>query len=253
MNTLSHHSPFRLWSAGVPPAYLCSSLNPAPLFRRAGWLLLLCLCFPFLVHAAVPSRIVYQGRLSKSGVGAAGRHTITVQFVDAEGNNLPASQTFDVDVPTTGDFSLEINNIPPDADWINGLPKMRVIVGGETLTPDQAFSASPYALVARNVENLDTTKVKLAGTTSDLLSSWQSPDNPNGINAAVIIGTITTTTNHGINHSLGGTDAIPANSLSPSQIKDTALVLTSSFTHWRKIMSSRFYPLPSCSAPHGRT
>jgi hypothetical protein len=111
----------------------------------------------------VPSRIVYQGRLSKSGVGAAGRHTITVQFVDASGTNLSQSQTFDVDVPTSGDFSLEIDHIPPDADWINGLPKMRVIVGGETLTPDQSFSAAPYALVARNVENLDTSKVKLAG------------------------------------------------------------------------------------------
>ena len=53
-------------------------------------LFILCLCFPFLVaQAAVPSRIVYQGRLSKSGVGAAGRHTITVQFVDAAGTNLP--------------------------------------------------------------------------------------------------------------------------------------------------------------------
>ena len=57
-------------------------------------LFILCLCFPFLVaHAAVPSRIVYQGRLSKSGVGAAGRHTITVQFVDKDGTNLPYSQT----------------------------------------------------------------------------------------------------------------------------------------------------------------
>ena len=66
-----------------------------------------------------------------------------------------------MDVPTSGDFSLEIDHIPADAEWINGLPKMRVLIGNETLTPDQTFSAAPYALVARNVENLNTEKVKL--------------------------------------------------------------------------------------------
>jgi microcystin-dependent protein len=180
-------------------------------------------------HAAVPSRIVYQGRLSKSGVGAAGRHTITVQFVDASGTNLSQSQTFDVDVPTSGDFSLEIDHIPPDADWINGLPKMRVIVGGETLTPDQAFSAAPYALVARNVENLNADKVKLSGT-EKLLSSWQSAINPAGIDANVIIGTISVTANHGKNHAFNGTDSIPTEGLFPSQISGVALVLNSSTT-----------------------
>jgi microcystin-dependent protein len=178
-------------------------------------LFILCLCFPFLVaHAAVPSRIVYQGRLSKSGVGAAGRHTITVQFVDAAGTNLSQSQTFDVDVPTSGDFSLEIDHIPADADWINGLPKMRVIVGGETLTPDQAFSAAPYALVARNVENLTTDKVKLAG--SDLtISSWQSPTDKSMISASVIAGTVS---------------YIVPDNISPSKIEGVAVVLTSSAT-----------------------
>jgi microcystin-dependent protein len=195
-------------------------------------LLLLCLGLPFLMaYAAVPSRITYQGRLSKSGVGAAGRHTIFVQFIDKDGNNLPAAQPFDVDVPASGDFSLDITNIPPDADWINGLPKMRVIVGGETLTPDQSFSATPYALVARNVENLDTSKVKLAGsTTGSLLSSWQSPDDPTRINSKSVLGPIEVTTNHGAEHGLLGKDKIPAGTLSPSQIMDTALVLTSSVT-----------------------
>ncbi len=184
--------------------------------------------------AAVPSKIVYQGRLSKSGVGAAGQHTITVQFIDASGTNLPYSQTFDVNVPTSGDFSLEINNIPPDADWVNGLPKMRVIVGGETLTPDQSFSASPYALVARTVENLDTDKVKLAPAGSafgsGLLSSWQSPTNPAGINADVIVGTVTAASSHASRHLLNGPDPIPAGGLSPSQIQGTSLILTSSIT-----------------------
>jgi hypothetical protein len=102
----------------------------------------------------------------------------------------PRPKPFDVDVPASGDFSLDITNIPPDADWINGLPKMRVIVGGETLTPDQSFSATPYALVARNVENLDTSKVKLAGTDGDLLSSWQDPKEKSKISANVIVGTV---------------------------------------------------------------
>jgi hypothetical protein len=181
-------------------------------------------------YAAVPSRITYQGRLSKSGVGAAGRHTITVQFITASGEKLPASQTFDVDVPVSGDFSLNIDNIPPDADWINGLPQMRVIVGGETLTPDQSFSATPYALVARNVENLDTTKVKLADTDGALLSSWQSPTDKTKINADVIVGTITTTTNHGKEHGLTGKDPLPTGSISPIQIANTAIVSTSPFS-----------------------
>jgi microcystin-dependent protein len=167
-------------------------------------------------YAAVPSRITYQGRLSKSGVGAAGRHTITVQFITASGEKLPASQTFDVDVPVSGDFSLNIDNIPPDADWINGLPQMRVIVGGETLTPDQSFSATPYALVARNVENLDTSKVKLAGSkTGALLSSWQSAGNEDKIDAKVIVGTVPY--------------VVPDN-ISPSKIQGTALVLISTVT-----------------------
>lgn len=75
--------------------------------------------------------------------------------------------------------------------------------------------------------------MKLATTNtplgSGLLSSWQSPDNPNGINAAVIIGTITATSNHGASHASGGTDAIPVGSLSPFQFKNTAIVSTSSF------------------------
>jgi microcystin-dependent protein len=184
-----------------------------------------------MASAAVPSRITYQGRLSKSGVGAAGRHTIFVQFIDKDGNNLPAAQPFDVDVPASGDFSLDITNIPPDADWINGLPKMRVIVGGETLTPDQSFSATPYALVARNVENLDTSKVKLEGDAGGaLLSSWQSPDDPTRINSKAVLGPLETTTDHGSEHGLLGKDKIPAGTLSPSQVKDTALVLTSSMT-----------------------
>jgi hypothetical protein len=183
-------------------------------------------------YAAVPSRITYQGRLSKSGVGAAGTtRRLRFSSLDKDGNNLTASQTFDVDVPTSGDFSLEIEPIPPDADWINGLPKMRVIVGGETLTPDQSFSATPYALVARNVENLDTSKVKLAGsTTGSLLSSWQSPDDPTRINSKAVLGPIEVTTDHGEDHALGGLDEIPTGTLSPSQVKDTALVLTSSMT-----------------------
>ena len=194
-------------------------------------LLLLCLGLPFLMaYAAVPSRITYQGRLSKSGVGAAGRHTIFVQFIDKDGNNLPAAQPFDVDVPASGDFSLDITNIPPDADWINGLPKMRVIVGGETLTPDQSFSATPYALVARNVENLDTSKVKLADADGALLSSWQSPDDPTRINVNAIKGDLKTTAIHGADHAITGKDPIPYGTLSPEQTHGTALVLKSTIT-----------------------
>jgi hypothetical protein len=198
-------------------------------------LFILCLCFPILVaQAAVPSRIVYQGRLSKSGVGAAGRHTITVQFVDAAGTNLSQSQTFDVDVPTSGDFSLEIDHIPADADWINGLPKMRVLIGNETLTPDQTFSAAPYALVARNVENLNTEKVKLAATNSlpgsGLLSSWQSPTDPSLINSDMVLGPIKFTTNHGAEHGWTGKDPISTGTLSPLQTQGTALVQTSAIS-----------------------
>jgi hypothetical protein len=45
-------------------------------------------------YAAVPSRITYQGRLSKSGVGAAGRHTITVQFIDKDGEQTTRGPNF---------------------------------------------------------------------------------------------------------------------------------------------------------------
>jgi hypothetical protein len=93
---------------------------------------------------------------------------------------------------------------------------MRVIVGGETLTPDQSFSATPYALVARNVENLDTSKVKLAGSkTGALLSSWQSAGNEDKIDAKVIVGTVPY--------------VVPDN-ISPSKIQGTALVLISTVT-----------------------
>ena len=60
--------------------------------------------FPLLIllftsaYAAVPSRITYQGRLSKSGVGPARSHRITAQFVAQEGDQRPAWQTSAEDV-----------------------------------------------------------------------------------------------------------------------------------------------------------
>ncbi|MBL0058282.1 MAG: hypothetical protein IPP35_04050 [Elusimicrobia bacterium] len=162
------------------------------------------------VLAAVPNRIIYQGRLSKSGAAVHGEQAIKLSLVDpVNPTTVYDSNTFVVTLPVTGEFTVIWDN--PGVDWRAVNPKLKVEVSGEALTPESDFSASPYSFVAQRVEagGVDTLaladgavtdakvatisagKIVLPGTANlDLATAWQSKTNPAKIDAGVILGTV---------------------------------------------------------------
>lgn len=164
-------------------------------------LLVSCLLgFGITLSAAVPNKIVYQGRLSKSGTSVAGVQTFTATLVTDSGD-VPLG-SFPVTLPATGEFSLAIPLPATAIDWVNGKPKLKISVNGEDLSPIEEFGVTPYALVAKQVDYLSSGDVHLSS--SALLSSWQHPTNRDKIDGSKIEG--------------------PALNLPPSQVTGTALV-----------------------------
>lgn len=163
-------------------------------------------CVSSYLFAGMPNKIIYQGRLTKSGISGAGAHTFTATLVTDAGN-VPLG-SFALTLPATGDFSLAIPLPPTAIDWVNGNPKLKISVDGEDLTPVGDFGVVPYALVAKQVENLNASDVHLSSTT--LLSSWQHPLNRDKIDGSKVEG--------------------GAVNLTPSQVTGTALVSVASAT-----------------------
>ncbi|MBI4396375.1 MAG: hypothetical protein HY548_04720, partial [Elusimicrobia bacterium] len=58
--------------------------------------------------AGVPNRIVYQGRLAKSGVSVSGPHVFVARFIGTDGKQLWSSGNLNVTLPVTGDFTLTL-------------------------------------------------------------------------------------------------------------------------------------------------
>jgi len=163
-------------------------------------------CVSSYLIAGMPNKIIYQGRLTKSGISGAGAHTFTATLVTDAGN-VPLG-SFALTLPATGDFSLAIPLPPTPIDWVNGNPKLKISVDGEDLTPVGDFGVVPYALVAKQIENLNANDVHLSSTT--LLSSWQHPLNRDKIDGSKVEG--------------------GAVNLTPSQVTGTALVSVASAT-----------------------
>jgi hypothetical protein len=56
--------------------------------------------------AGVPNRIIYQGRLFKSGVGISGEKSIRLTLVKADGKTVVDTKSFSVTLPATGEFTI---------------------------------------------------------------------------------------------------------------------------------------------------
>jgi hypothetical protein len=101
------------------------------------------------VLAEVPSSITYQGRLYRSGVGAAGSKQFSFSLVSS--SETRSLGNFPVTIPVTGEFSVVIP-VPEDYDWAGKNPRLEVSVDGEKLTPSDLFSSNPYSLVTKKVD-----------------------------------------------------------------------------------------------------
>lgn len=215
--------------------------------RLWPWLLALMLAGAAPLQAAVPARVNYQGRLHKSGVAITGAHTFVVRLLSSGGTPLWSSGPLQVNVPATGDFSLTFE--PAGVDWEAQDPRFEVTVDGETLSPTDTFSATPYSFLAQDVADgsVDTAELAAGAVTdakvtagvlsskillensspSAFLSSWQSTTTPHLIDGAKVAGTVLPGS-HGANHVLGQGDAIAG--LDRTQVSGTALLAFSTFT-----------------------
>jgi microcystin-dependent protein len=115
-------------------------------FKRAMVFLILSVLAAGPLFAGVPNRIVYQGRLTKSGVSVSGAHTFRARLISAGGAEIWSSGDLALTLPPSGDFTLVLS--PSGVNWINDDPKLEISVDGDILGPSDTFAASPYAIVA---------------------------------------------------------------------------------------------------------
>jgi hypothetical protein len=162
-----------------------------------------------ILHAGVPNRIVYQGRLSQAGVSVAGTRTFVARILAQNGTPLWSSGNMSVTLPATGEFTLVLE--PTGVDWAAHQPKLEISVDGETLSPADPFAASPYAFLADSVANGSITTLQIAAgavtnekiastaaidpakiaiTTTVSLADWKSSVNPAKIDANKIEGSV---------------------------------------------------------------
>lgn len=221
--------------------------------------------------AGVPQRIVYQGRVTKGGVPLTEKADFQVTLVSPTGS--PRYEVFNGEavLSKTGDFSIELKDLPPNIDWGAGEWTLEVRVGEEgssleTLTPSAKFSATPYAFLAQKVDEggvgtlaiadgavtdakvaagIDASKIEVS--TGTYLSAWSTAAGKIRASELDWSGS-TTTTNHAERHKAGGAD--PLVDVSPSQIKGTALVGVSTMTQTVQ-PTSNVVPLAVKGAPGG--
>lgn len=198
-----------------------------------------------ILWAGVPNQIVYQGRLSKTGVPVGGSHVFNVRIYPNANPSVGLwhSGNMALDLPATGEFSLVLN-ITTEIDWLNAAPRLEIMVDGEKLSPDGSFGANPYALAAKTVDaegvgtaaiqagavtdvkisSVSASKVMLPGTSSPI-TVWQSTvgGQLDKIDASMIYGVIPTVpSTHAETHLAGGSD--PIINIAPTQVLGTALV-----------------------------
>ncbi len=196
------------------------------------------------VHAGMPEKVVYQGRLSRSGAAVSSSQQIKVTLIDPNGVESPQI-VFSSLVPlaATGEFSVLLN-MPPNYDWERAAPELEIEVGGEVLTPREQINVSPYAFLAKkvavggvsspsigagqvldvHVSTISAAKIMLPGTASPI-TVWQSTvaGQLDKIDSAKVYGSILSApASHGASHGAGNTD--PINNLQPTQVVGTAIV-----------------------------
>jgi microcystin-dependent protein len=218
------------------------------------------------VHAGLPEKVVYQGRLSRSGAAVASSQNIKVTLMDPNGVESPQIVFSSlVTLAATGEFSVLLN-MPPNYDWERAAPELEIEVGGEVLTPREKINVSPYAFLAKkvaaggvsaaaigagqvldvHVSTIAASKVVLPNSGGKDLTNWQFPGTE-WINGAKVTGTVNSVpTAHAGRHVLpGGVD--PLVNLAPAQVADTAVVARSTFT---QLIQPRANVLPLAVKPN---
>jgi microcystin-dependent protein len=200
------------------------------------------------VQAGVPEKVVYQGRLSRSGAAVTEKQLIKVTLIDPNGVESPQIVFSSlVTLAATGEFSILLN-MPASYDWERAAPELEVEVGGEVLTPREKINVSPYAFLAKkvatggvssaaigagqvqdvHVSTISAAKIMLPGTASPI-TVWQSTvaGHLDKIDSAKVYGTILSApAAHQGSHLAGGSD--PIGGLQPTQVAGTAVVRSTS-------------------------
>ncbi len=196
------------------------------------------------IYAGMPERVVYQGRLSRSGAVVTEKQLIKVTLFDPNGVESPRIVFSSlVTLAATGEFSILLN-MPASYDWERAAPELEVEVGGEVLTPREQINVSPYTFLAKkvaaggvssaaiqngavtdvNVSTISAAKIMLPGTASPM-TVWQSTvvGQLDKIDSAKVYGTILSApAAHQASHAAGGSD--PIGGLQPTQVVGTAVV-----------------------------
>jgi len=98
---------------------------------------------------AMPLQINFQGTLKQQGVPVNTTENMQFSFVDGSGNQIPGTTVIpmaNVQV-TNGLFAVQLP-VDPTINWQAYTPYIRVLVNGQTLSPDQPLNANLYAVAA---------------------------------------------------------------------------------------------------------
>jgi hypothetical protein len=103
------------------------------------------------IHAEIPHRINYQGKLTDSSTGEAlaGSHNVTFRiYDDPDAGSLLWSEPLTISADAEGIFSAVLGSITPITGGLDGPVWLEVEVGGEVLSPRREIVSVPYALRA---------------------------------------------------------------------------------------------------------
>ena len=111
--------------------------------------------FPLtVVHADVPARINYQGRLKESGLPFSGAKTMNFRLWNTASGGVWGVdgiwESGDVEVAVSSGLFNYVLAPDPNVDWRGKTPYLEITLdaGAVTLTPREQLSAAPYALYA---------------------------------------------------------------------------------------------------------
>jgi hypothetical protein len=142
--------------------------------RRAARLAILTLAVAAGAHAAVPSRMAYQGRLLDASKNPRnGSFSMTFRICDTKAGDCSSpvwTETQPSVAVTNGSFAVQLGSYTALGEsTFDDIPRyLEVEVGGETLSPRQRLVASPYAFRAAVAEDVDAAETKYVLSSSVL-------------------------------------------------------------------------------------
>jgi microcystin-dependent protein len=142
--------------------------------KSIKWMIGLLLAAAPLLANGVPPHITYQGALKQSGAPATGLHNMTFRLTDVSGSAQYGSVVSLSNVAVTqGLFAVQLdftNNGATPVLWNAITPYIQVTVDGQTLSPVEPFSSTPYSLMSASVVDGSITTAKLDTTVQNSIS-----------------------------------------------------------------------------------